>query len=114
MDLSISALNYQRGIKNGDFTVEEFISKSLERIESVDKNLHAFLKLNDSALENAKEIDRKIKSNQNVGKCLGMPISVKDNICIAGSRTTCGSISCYTDIVFHRYRHAKTFSNILI
>ena len=91
MDLSISALDYQRGIKNGDFTVEEFISKSLERIESVDKNLHAFLKLNDLVLENAKEIDRKIKSNQNVGKCLGMPISVKDNICIAGSRTTCGS-----------------------
>jgi len=91
LDLSISALDYQRGIKNGDFTVEEFISKSLERIESVDKNLHAFLKLNDLVLENAKEIDRKIKSNQNVGKCLGMPISVKDNICIAGSRTTCGS-----------------------
>ena len=91
MDLSISALDYQRGIKNGDFTVEEFISKSLERIELVDKNLHAFLKLNDLALENAKEIDRRIKSNQNVGKCLGMPISVKDNICIAGSRTTCGS-----------------------
>ena len=91
MDLSISASDYQRGIKNGDFTVEEFISKSLERIELVDKNLHAFLKLNDLALENAKEIDRRIKSNQNVGKCLGMPISVKDNICIAGSRTTCGS-----------------------
>jgi len=91
LDLSISALDYQRGIKNGDFTVEEFISKSLERIELVDKNLHAFLKLNDLALENAKEIDRRIKSNQNVGKCLGMPISVKDNICIAGSRTTCGS-----------------------
>jgi len=91
LDLSISALDYQRGIRNGDFTVEEFISKSLERIESVDKNLHAFLKLNDLVLENAKEIDRKIKSNQNVGKCLGMPISVKDNICIAGSRTTCGS-----------------------
>ena len=91
MDLSISALDYQRGIKNGDFTVEEFISKSLERIGSVDKNLHAFLKLNDLALEKAKEVDRKIKSNQNVGKCFGMPISVKDNICIAGSITTCGS-----------------------
>ncbi len=91
MDLTISALNYQRAIKNGDFTVEEFITKSLDRIKSVDKNLHAFLKLNDLALEKAKEIDHKIKSNQNVGKCFGMPISVKDNICIAGSRTTCAS-----------------------
>ncbi len=84
MDLSISALNYQTSIKNGDFTVEEFISKTLDRIKSVDGNLHAFLKLNDLAVEKARDIDRRIKSNENVGKCLGMPISVKDNICIAG------------------------------
>ena len=91
MDLTISALNYQTSIKNGDFTVEEFISKTLDRIKSVDGNLHAFLKLNDLAVEKARDIDRRIKSNENVGKCLGMPISVKDNICIAGSRTTCAS-----------------------
>jgi len=91
LDLSISALNYQTSIKNGDFTVEEFISKTLDRIKSVDGNLHAFLKLNDLAVEKARDIDRRIKSNENVGKCLGMPISVKDNICIAGSRTTCAS-----------------------
>ena len=91
MDLSISALKYQTAIKNGDFTVEEFISKTLERIKLVDNDLHAFLKLNDLAVEKAREIDRRIKSNENVGKCLGMPISIKDNICIAGSRTTCAS-----------------------
>ena len=92
MNLSISALDYQTSIKNGDFTVEEFISKSIEKINSVEDNLHAFLlKMNDSALEKAKEIDRKIKSNQNVEKCFGMPISVKDNICVAGYRTTCAS-----------------------
>jgi len=92
LNLSISALDYQTSIKNGDFTVEEFISKSIEKINSVEDNLHAFLlKMNDSALEKAKEIDHKIKSNQNVGKCFGMPISVKDNICVAGYRTTCAS-----------------------
>jgi len=92
LNLSISALEYQTSIKNGDFTVEEFISKSIEKINSVEDNLHAFLlKMNDSALEKAKEIDHKIKSNQNVGKCFGMPISVKDNICVAGYRTTCAS-----------------------
>ena len=92
MNLSISALDYQTSIKNGDFTVEEFISKSIEKINSVEDSLHAFLlKMNDSALEKAKEIDHKIKSNQNVGKCFGMPISVKDNICVAGYRTTCAS-----------------------
>ena len=91
MDLGISALNYVNGIKNNEFTVEEFISKSLERINEVDKNLHAFLQTNDTAIKNAKEIDVKIKSNQYVGKCYGMPISIKDNICIGGSKTTCAS-----------------------
>ena len=91
MDLGISALDYVNGVKNGEFTVEEFISKSLERISLVDEKLHAFLRVNDLAAKKAKEIDDKIKSNQNVGKCFGMPISVKDNICIEGSKTTCAS-----------------------
>ena len=75
MDLGISALNYINSIKNGEFTVEEFTLKSLERISQVDEKLHAFLRVNDLAIKNAREIDTKIKSNQNVGKCYGMPVS---------------------------------------
>jgi len=91
LNLGISALNYVNAIKNNEFTVEEFISESLEHINQVDEKLHAFLRINDFAIKNAKEIDAKIKSNQSVGKCYGMPISIKDNICIEGSKTTCGS-----------------------
>jgi len=91
LNLGISALNYVNAIKNNEFTVEEFISESLDHIKQVDEKLHAFLRINDSAIKNAKEIDAKIKSNQNVGKCYGMPISIKDNICIEGSKTTCAS-----------------------
>ena len=91
MDLGISALNYVSGIKNNEFTAEEFISESLDHIKQVDEKLHAFLRINDFAIKKAKEIDAKIKSNQNVGRCYGMPISVKDNICIEGSKTTCAS-----------------------
>ena len=78
-------------IKNNEFTVEEFIAESLEHINKVDEKLHAFLRINDLAVKKAKEIDAKIKSNQNVGRCYGMPISVKDNICMEGSKTTCAS-----------------------
>jgi aspartyl-tRNA(Asn)/glutamyl-tRNA(Gln) amidotransferase subunit A len=78
LDLGISALNYVNSIKNNEFTVEEFISESLEHINQVDKKLHAFLRINDFAIKNAREIDTKIKSNQNVGKCYGMPVSIKD------------------------------------
>ena len=91
LDLGISALNYVNGVKNNEFTAEEFISESLDHIKQVDDKLHAFLRINDFAIKKAKEIDAKIKSNQNVGRCYGMPISVKDNICIEGSKTTCAS-----------------------
>ena len=108
MNLGISALNYVNAIKNNEFTVEEFVSESLERINHVDEKLHAFLLVNDLALKKAKEIDAKIKSNQNIGKCYGMPISVKDNICIEGSKTTCASkvlenfIAPYTSTVISK------------
>jgi len=36
-------------------------------------------------------IDKKIKSGKKVGDCFGMPISIKDNLCIKESKTTCAS-----------------------
>jgi len=50
LDLGISALNYINSIKNGEFTVEEFTLKSLERISQFDEKLHAFFRVNDLAI----------------------------------------------------------------
>ena len=91
MSLAISAIKYVNEIKNGNLTAEEFISKTFERIKKIDDNLHAYLSLNDNAIEQAKQIDKRIKAKENVGVCLGMPISIKDNICVKGTKTTCGS-----------------------
>jgi len=74
LNLEISALKYLDEIKNENFTVEEFISKTIERIKKIDGNLHAFLSINENAIEQAKEIDRKIKSKEKIGKCMGMPL----------------------------------------
>ncbi len=91
MSLAISAIKYVNEIKNGNLTAEEFISKTFERIKKIDDNLHAFLSLNDNAIEQARQIDKRVKAKENVGVCLGMPISIKDNICVKGTKTTCGS-----------------------
>lgn len=91
MRLAISATEYIESVKNGSLTVEEFISKTLENISKHDKILHAFLSINDSALEQAKAIDKKIKAKEKVGELYGMPISIKDNICVRGGKTTCAS-----------------------
>ncbi len=91
LDLGISALKYIEEIKNGNYSVEEFVSKTIERIQNVDSKLHAFLSINEKAVEEARIIDKKIKSNEKLGTYFGMPISIKDNICVKGTKTTCAS-----------------------
>lgn len=91
MNLNISALEFVQEVKLGNISAEDFIAETIQRIQSVDDTLHAFLSLNDEAISQAQSIDKKIKSGQKVGMCFGMPISVKDNICIKDSKTTCAS-----------------------
>ncbi|NND85786.1 MAG: Asp-tRNA(Asn)/Glu-tRNA(Gln) amidotransferase subunit GatA, partial [Nitrosopumilus sp.] len=91
MNLNISALKYIDEVKTGNISAEDFIAATLERIQKIDDSLHAFLDVNHSAIDQAREIDKKIKSGKKVGSCFGMPISVKDNICIKDSKTTCAS-----------------------
>ena len=91
MNLKISALDYVQEVKTGNISAEDFVSKTLEQIQNVDDKLHAFLSVNDKAVDQAREIDKKIKSGQKVGDCFGMPISIKDNMCIKDSKTTCAS-----------------------
>ena len=91
MNLNISALDYAQEVKTGNISAEDFVAKTIERIQSVDDKLHAFLSVNDDAINQARAIDKKIKSGEKVGDCFGLPISVKDNMCIKDSKTTCGS-----------------------
>ncbi|MEX2313856.1 MAG: hypothetical protein WD650_07730 [Nitrosopumilaceae archaeon] len=51
MNLGISVLKYIEEIKNGNLTAEEFISKTIERIQKVDSKLHAYLSINEQAVE---------------------------------------------------------------
>ena len=91
MNIKISALQFTREVKSGSISAEDFIAKTMEQIQNIDDNLHAFLSINDKAVDQAREIDKKIKSGGKIGQCFGMPISIKDNICIKDTKTTCAS-----------------------
>jgi aspartyl-tRNA(Asn)/glutamyl-tRNA(Gln) amidotransferase subunit A len=92
MNLGISATEFVSQVKEGTLSVEEFVSKTLERIQKVDGKIHAFITVDSqNALDKAKAIDKKIKSKEKTGICFGMPISIKDNICTVGLKTTCAS-----------------------
>ncbi|MDE1832677.1 MAG: Asp-tRNA(Asn)/Glu-tRNA(Gln) amidotransferase subunit GatA [Thaumarchaeota archaeon] len=92
MNLGISATEFTSQVKEGSISVEEFVAKTLDRIEKVDEQIHAFITVDSqNALEKARILDKKIKSKEKIGICFGLPMSVKDNICTAGLKTTCAS-----------------------
>ena len=64
MSIAISALEYINSVKNGSTTAEEFVAKTLEQISRHEGRIHAFISLNDKALDQAREIDKKIKSKE--------------------------------------------------
>ena len=91
MNLKISALEFVQEVQIGNISAEDFVAKTLEKIQSVEDNLHAFLSVNEKAIDQARDVDKKIKLGVKVGACFGMPISIKDNICIKDSKITCAS-----------------------
>ena len=91
MNLRISALEYIQEVQNGNISAEDYVASTIEHVYKVEDKLNAFLSVNENAVENARQVDKKIKSGDKVGACFGMPISIKDNICIKDGKTTCAS-----------------------
>ncbi|HEX6672935.1 MAG TPA: Asp-tRNA(Asn)/Glu-tRNA(Gln) amidotransferase subunit GatA [Nitrososphaeraceae archaeon] len=79
------------GIKNGEFTTEEYVSQIIERIKKVDQKINSFITINDNALLQAQHVDKKISSGSKVGSLAGIVVGIKDNISTAGLKTTCAS-----------------------
>ncbi len=91
MNIKISALEFVQQVQDGNISAEDFVAKTIEQIHNVDEKLHAFLSVNENAIDQARLIDKKIKSGDKIGACFGMPISIKDNMCIKNEKTTCAS-----------------------
>ncbi|MDH3764289.1 MAG: Asp-tRNA(Asn)/Glu-tRNA(Gln) amidotransferase subunit GatA, partial [Nitrosopumilus sp.] len=66
MNLKISALEFVQEVQIGNISAEDFVAKTLEKIQSVDDNLHAFLSVNEKAIDQARDVDKKIKSGVKV------------------------------------------------
>ncbi|MFE0024509.1 amidase [Amycolatopsis sp. NPDC059021] len=77
-------------IRTGEVSAHEVVTAHLERIEAVNPRLNAITDvLAEQALEAAKVVDRERKT----GPLCGVPMTVKENIDIAGSATTHGVVA---------------------
>jgi len=79
-----------KDIKSGKLTAEQNIRNYIEKIRKENPKINAVLHLNEKAIEQAKEIDRKIK-NGNAGRLAGMGFIVKSNINVNGLICNCAS-----------------------
>jgi aspartyl-tRNA(Asn)/glutamyl-tRNA(Gln) amidotransferase subunit A len=79
-------------IDNKEVKVEEVTSAHLNRIEKLDENLGAFLYVaKEEALEQARNLDKKIAAGEKLKGLGGIPVGVKDNISVKGMQNTCAS-----------------------
>jgi len=88
--LSIDAIH--AGLLARQFSAEELVRATLERIERENKAIRAYLTLSpERALAQALEIDRKVRAQEPLPPLAGVPVAVKDVLSTKGVRTTCAS-----------------------
>jgi aspartyl-tRNA(Asn)/glutamyl-tRNA(Gln) amidotransferase subunit A len=84
-------------LRAGEFSSRELTEACLERIERIDPTLHAFLTLTpEEALRQADQADHQLAvwrkdPTQSLPPLAGIPLAVKDVLCVKGLRCTCGS-----------------------
>lgn len=79
-------------INKKEVKIEEVTVSFLNRIESTDEKLGAYLYVaKEEALKNAKELDGKIAKGEALGALGGVPVGIKDNISVKGMQNTCAS-----------------------
>ncbi len=80
------------GLRDRRFSSLELTQACLERIRSFDGRLHALLEvLETSAVEAAQASDERRAAGETLGTLDGIPLLIKDNLQLSGSRTTAGS-----------------------
>jgi len=75
-----------------DISADQVLDSFLGRIAEVEPQLNAFIELLEpGARICASRVDKKLERGENPGLLAGLPVAIKDNICVKGAPCTCAS-----------------------
>src|SRR3989344_849638 len=80
------------GLTNKKFSAPELTEEILKKIDRNDKDIHAYLKVDEEgSLNTAKLVDRNISEGVDIDPLAGIPVAIKDNILVKGQQATAAS-----------------------
>ena len=88
----LSAAELGEKIASKEVSAREVVDAHIARIEALDDSVNAFLTPTPVlARASADDVDKKIAAGKELGPLAGVPLALKDILCIDGIRTTAGS-----------------------
>jgi aspartyl-tRNA(Asn)/glutamyl-tRNA(Gln) amidotransferase subunit A len=87
-----TAREIHQDIVAGSISAVEACRVALDRITAINPALNAFNHVDaDRALARAAKVDRQRAAGERLGPLAGVPVAIKDNMCVRGMRTTASS-----------------------
>ena len=90
--LEYTAVGLGSAIRDKKVGVLEALETVLAQIKEKEAGLHCYVTIDeDGARGEAREVQKRIDSGELTGPLAGVPVALKDNLCVRGMRTTCSS-----------------------
>ena len=87
---ALSARGIAAGVASGAFTAEAVATAALAAVDRHESRVGAFLvRPGAEALTRARALDLRRAAGETLGPLAGVPVVIKDNICVAGVPCTC-------------------------
>ncbi|MGV8883945.1 MAG: amidase, partial [Rhodoglobus sp.] len=89
--IKLSAADLAAKLASREVSSVEATQAHLDRISSVDGDVHAFLHVNAAAIAEAAAIDERRAAGEKLHELAGVPVAIKDVLCTIGMPSTAGS-----------------------